>query len=95
MSQKLKTIAPEREPEYVGAHTALTDSQCQNYLDGNADHPDEPFRPERCENDATHTVVMADGDGLHEQAVCDECGEPDDAECHVDHSWSGKIRDDD
>lgn len=93
MSQKLETIDPEREPEYVGAHSALTDEQCQNYLDGNADAPDEPFAPTRCANDATHTIVLADGDGLHEQSLCGDCGEPDDVERH-ERPWSGEQRGD-
>jgi hypothetical protein len=92
MSQKLETIDPEHEPEYVGAHSALVDEQCQNYFDANADKPDEPFVPERCEGDTTHTVVLADSDGLHEQSLCDDCGEPDDTE-HLERSWSGELRD--
>ena len=87
MIDEAKTIAPEREPEYVGAHSALTDERCQHYLNV------EGFSPKRCDQEATHTVVMADGSGIHEVAMCDECGEPDDADSH-DREWSGEVRED-
>ena len=87
MSADAKTIAPEVEPEYVGAHSALTDERCQHYLNV------EGFPPTRCGRDATHTVVMADGSGIHEVTMCDECGEPDDIDSH-DREWSGEVRED-
>jgi hypothetical protein len=85
MSSERKTIAPEVEPEYVGAHSALTDGRCQNYLNV------ENSSPKRCDRDATHTIVMADGSSIHEIAMCDECGEPDDIGSH-DRKWSGEVR---
>ena len=85
MSAERENIAPEVEPEYVGAHSALTDERCQH-------HPNVGGRdPSRCDRIATHTVVMADGSGIHEVAMCDECGEPDDVDSH-ERRWSGELR---
>lgn len=87
--RKLGIIPPEKEPEYVGAHSALTDERCANICAANG--PDGAFEPERCENAATHTVVMADGNGVHEIAMCDGCGERDDVDGEG-REWSGVIR---
>lgn len=68
---RIPTIDPEKEPEYVGAHSAVNKEQCTHYVG--------EFREDitRCENAATHTIVMYDG-SLHEMASCDECGQPED-----------------
>jgi len=80
-----KTIPPVEEPEYVGAHSALLNERCQHYpnIEGSS--------LGRCAQDATHTVVTVDGNDIHEVAMCDECGEPDDVDAH-DREWSGDVR---
>ena len=78
--EEIPTIAPEKEPEYVGAHSGLNNDQCTNYKGRTKSEV------RRCENDATHTVVMYDGK-LHEMGMCDDCGEPDDVE-DFDREWS-------
>ena len=85
MSDERETIAAEMEPEYVGTHSALTDERCQHYPNI------EESPPRRCNRDATHTVVMVDRNDIHEVAMCDECGEPDDVDAH-DREWSGEVR---
>lgn len=71
-----KTVDPEIEPEYVGSHSCVVSNQCQEYNDVK---PEEPgFNPTQCPNDATHTVVYKHRTGLAEQAVCDDCGKPED-----------------
>ena len=89
MSQKLETIDPEIEPEYVGAHSARVSPQCQDIHDANG--RGEPFEPEQCENWSTHTIVMKDEGGLHEPAMCDNCGEPDDVNPY-EQKWAGEIQ---
>lgn len=73
-----KTAAAEAEPEYVGAHSNPVEDECVQWS-GNP--------PEPCGRQATHTVVMYDGE-LHEVASCDKCGEPGDVE-DFDRRWSG------
>lgn len=82
--REIETIDPEIEPEYVGAHSALSSSLCQNWMG------DTPSEMEQCEVPATHTVVMFDGKGLCEIAMCDECGEPQDVDFH-EREWSGEV----
>jgi hypothetical protein len=84
-----QTISPEKEPEYVGAHSALADERCQNWQDAAPDV--ERFSPTQCDRDATHTVVMADENGIREVAMCDECGEPEDVDYH-EREWTGEVR---
>lgn len=76
----IPTIDAEVEPEYVGAHSAITNPTCQDW------HGDAPEEMERCGAEATHTVVMYSG-RLHEIAMCNDCGEPGDAA--DDRAWSG------
>ncbi len=73
MAETIPTVDPEVEPEYVGAHSGLSDGQdvCK-YWDGETREDID-----QCGNPATHTIVMYDG-SLHEIAMCDSCGEPDD-----------------
>jgi hypothetical protein len=74
----IATVPVEEEPEYVGAYSAVIAKKCMQWTDG-----------EPCENDATHTVVMASGTrDLTELASCDECGEPEDAEVSKERKWS-------
>ena len=66
--------APEHEPEYVGAYSEPTVEYCCNYV---GEYIEDV---ERCPNDASHTVVMrTPTDDLQEIAMCDDCGEPEDA----------------
>lgn len=78
----IPTIAPEKEPEYVGAHSGLPDDQevCGNWTGST------PSEMAACVAEATHTVVMYDG-SLVEIAMCDDCGEPQDVDDH-DREWS-------
>ncbi len=65
------------EPEYVGAFSEPVADRC---FERKGDFVEEL---EQCSNDATHTVVMRSPSGvLHEVAMCDECGEPEDAAKH-------------
>ena len=79
-----KTIDPEIEPEYVGVHSALNREQCQHWVG------DSPENVERCENNATHTVVIFDGSDLIQMGSCDNCGEPDELPSH-DREWTGEV----
>jgi hypothetical protein len=80
---KIPTIDPEIEPEYVGAHSALHNERCQNWCGETVDDV------EQCGDDATHTVVMYNG-SLHEIAMCDDCGEPQDVDSH-ERKWTGEV----
>jgi len=75
---ELSTLPPEKEPEYVGAHSDADAAECRNWL--------EPHEDGDCGRPATHTVVMYHG-GLSEIAMCDGCGEPEDVESW-DRVWS-------
>jgi|AntRauTorcE11898_2_1112593.scaffolds.fasta_scaffold74039_2 hypothetical protein len=86
-SNEHDTIEPEKEPEYVGAHSALADEQCQGW--DTVGPFDEPTI-RACQHDATHTIVMVTGSGLHEVAMCDDCGEPDDVSGR-EREWSGQV----
>jgi len=85
----IQTAPLETEPEYVGVHSALASETCSNVYDDDPENtgPDE-FVPAMCDNDATHTVVMFDGD-FHEVAMCDDCGEPEDVD-RYDREWAGE-----
>lgn len=74
---------PEKEPEYVGVHSAITHPTCQ-YTTGETRED-----VEACGEDATHTVVMFEGKKLRQVAMCDDCGEPEDAA--DDREWSGDV----
>lgn len=78
----IPTIDPEKEPEYVGAHSAISNSECQNYYGETRDDV------QQCGEPATHTVVMFDGNKLAQVAMCDSCGEPEDTA--DDREWSGE-----
>lgn len=67
----------EVQPEYVGAHSNPVAEECQQWVGD---------RPTKCDQKATHTVVMYDGE-LHEVASCDDCGEVDDV-TDFDRRWS-------
>jgi hypothetical protein len=70
---RIPTMPPEMEPECVGAHSGLpTDRDGCEYWSGATRQTIT-----RCGEQATHTVVMYDGE-LHERPMCDEHGEPDD-----------------
>lgn len=69
----VETLDPEIEPEVVGFHSGADAEQCENYT---GEYVEDV---ERCENEATHTCVYYDG-VLHELAMCDDCGEPDEVE---------------
>lgn len=75
-------IPPEKEPEYVGAHSGLPDDQdvCDNWSG------ETRSTVTQCGNSATHTVVMYDGE-LHEIPMCDDCGEPADVTA-AKREWS-------
>lgn len=73
------TIPREEEPELVGYHSGLKAERCQEYFGD--DHP------ERCTNDATHTMVLFSGK-YHFMAVCDECGDPEKVD--TIKNWSGE-----
>lgn len=77
---RIETIEPEKEPEYVGAHSGLDADQCENWVGEFEETIDQ------CGGDATHTVVMYSGK-LHEIAMCDDCGEPDDV-ADWEREWS-------
>lgn len=81
----IPTVAPEQEPEYVGAFSALAAEWCQNYIGESREEV------QKCGNEATHTVVMASGSGAHTIAMCDECGEPEDAEVQTERKWTGEV----
>jgi len=74
----ISTFPPEKEPEYVGTHSAVNRAECRNWLEPHADGD--------CGQPATHTVVMYHGD-LTEIPMCDDCGEPEDVEAW-DRVWS-------
>jgi len=74
----LSTVPPEKEPEYVGAHSGVDGAECRNWL--------EPHADGQCGEPATHSVVMYHGD-LSEIPMCDDCGEPEDVEAW-DRVWS-------
>ena len=79
-----KTIDPEIEPEYVGAHSGIDRADCRNWK--------EPHADGKCENDATHTVVMFQGHGeVAQLAMCDECGQPEDVTTD-NRVWSGEVQ---
>lgn len=80
--QRIPEIDPRKEPEYVGAHSEITNPTCQNWVGETRDDV------EQCGAEATHTVVMKSGGGLSEIAMCDDCGEPDDLDGH-EREWSG------
>lgn len=81
----IDTVDPEIEPEYVGAHSGVTNDECQEWED--AEPEADRFVPTQCGDEATHTVVMKSENGLHEIAMCDGCGEPDDVTA-TDREWS-------
>lgn len=82
--ERIPTIDPEVEPEYVGAHSGRVNVQCQEY------HGETRDEIERCGNFSTHTIVMESESGVHEIAVCDDCGEPEDVDAD-DRVWSGVV----
>ena len=77
-----RTDPPEIEPEYVGAHSGRVQSYCVNRSG--------PQGLEECDKDSTHTVVMKDQNGLHEVALCDEHGNPEDVTGDA-RGWSGEV----
>lgn len=80
----IKTVPIEHEPGYVGAHSSLVDETCQNWI---GDHVEDV---EACGDPATHTVVMWSG-RLHQIAMCDACGEPEDVLPGTgEREWSGE-----
>jgi NAD-dependent SIR2 family protein deacetylase len=83
VGRETPTIEPEKEPEYVGAHSALAAEQCQNWIGETTDEV------EQCEREATHTVVMFHGK-LSEIAMCDRCGEPEDVDDY-EREWTGEV----
>lgn len=85
-TKETKTIAPEREPEYVGAHSARVNPDCQGW------HQNDEGEMEQCGECSTHTVVMFSGDRLHQIAMCDDCGEPEDVDNH-EREWTGDLLD--
>lgn len=82
-AQQIPTIDPEKEPEYVGAHSAITHTECQNWQGETRDDVT------KCGDKPTHTVVMFDGKKLMQIAMCDDCGEPEDVV--DDREWSGDV----
>ena len=81
---RIKTIEPEREPEYVGAHSALVGERCQHWIG------ETTAEIHQCEAEATHTLVMFSGTKLAQIASCDSCGEPDDVGRH-ERKWTGEV----
>lgn len=79
---EIPLVTPVIEPEFVGAHSAVAEEQCAHYR-----VVEEGAQPQRCANDASHTVVMFDGEKLHELASCDECGDLDDV-ADFEREWS-------
>jgi len=43
-SREIPTIEPEKEPEYVGAHSALAAEECQNWVGETTDDVDNRER---------------------------------------------------
>ena len=84
--QEIQTIDPEKEPEYVGVHSALVAAECQHWVGETTEEIG------CCEDEATHTVVMWTGTRLVQIASCDDCGEPDDLDAH-DREWTGEVVD--
>lgn len=85
---EIETVAPELEPEYVGAHSSLVNETCQNFI---GEYQEDV---EACGNEATHTVVMWSG-SMHQIAMCDDCGEPEDVLLHEndEREWTGELVD--
>lgn len=81
-TEQRETLPPEQTPEYVGAHSGLLDDRAV------CEHWGSPTRQSvsHCGDPATHTVVLFTG-RLHEIAVCDEQGEPDDVTA-AKREWS-------
>ena len=63
-----ETVPPEKQPEFVGVHSAVDDPHCRNWVEP---HPDGD-----CGQPATHTVVRYAG-SLLEIPMCDDCGYPE------------------
>lgn len=92
MSEKLKPLPSHIEPEYVGAHSALITEECMDVLDKNADDSEAPFVAEFCGEPATHTLVAWVGGELQQRSVCDECGNPGDADgLRHKREWTGVV----
>lgn len=71
-------------PEYVGALSFIGNEQC-------GEVPERDDREiKQCDADATHSVVLFDGDALITVSRCNEHGEPEDVDVH-DREWSGKV----
>ena len=70
----IEPIEPELEPEYVGAYRYPLREGCAGV---SGDYVEDL---EYCDAEATHTIVMRSVNGhLNEIAMCDDCGEPEDA----------------
>lgn len=84
-NDRLETIEPEKEPEYVGAHSSIIGAKCQHWLgETRADI-------EQCGDEPTHTIVMWTGTKLAQMASCDDCGEPEDVD-DQEREWTGEVR---
>lgn len=75
------TVLPEKEPEFVGAHSDPAAESCQHYTGE---------EPSLCGRTATHTVVYYAGSGLMPVAACEDCGAPDDVN-DWDREWSADL----
>jgi len=70
--------------EYVGALSFIGNEQCGEF----PERDDGEIK--QCGDDATHSVVLFDGNSLITVSRCNEHGEPDDVDVH-DREWSGKV----
>lgn len=61
----------ESDIEIVGAYSQHSVDRCENWL---GQTPGS-----RCQQEATHTLVLAGPGGMTNLAMCDDCGRPDDA----------------
>ena len=77
-----QTIELPADPEYVGSHSGRSGRECA--------HRGGQEGLKECESPSTHTVVMKDQNGLHEVAMCDEHGEPEDVTTD-EREWSGRV----
>jgi len=64
-----ETVPPEKQPEFVGVHSAVDDPRCRNWT--------EPRPDGDCGQPATHTVVRYAKGSLFEIPMCDDCGYPE------------------
>jgi hypothetical protein len=74
-----ETVPPEKQPEFVGVHSAVDDPRCRNWVEL---HPDGD-----CGQPATHTVVRYARGSLLEIPMCDDCGYPERVE-DWNREWS-------